>query len=64
MNVSAASTPPPADRPGIPNEVEPIISFHPLAAGAAVPDHVQPVRGPGLRLEEEPALWPELDPRP
>ena len=55
---------PPGDRPGIPFEGEPVSSFHPLTAGAAVPGEVQPVPGPGLLLEEEPALWPDLDPSP
>jgi hypothetical protein len=64
MRAGAASTPPPADRPGIPSEVEPVTSFHPLTAGAAVPGPVQPMPGPGPRLEEEPALWPDLGPGP
>ena len=64
MRAGAASTPPPADRPGIPFETEPVTSFHPLTAGAAVLGPVQPVPGPGPLLEEEPALWPDLGPSP
>jgi hypothetical protein len=62
MSTPPTPASPPADRPGIPFETEPIISFHPLAAGAAVPGEVQPVPGPGLLLEEEPALWPDAGP--
>ncbi len=63
MKAGAGNPRPPADRPGIPFEAEPITSFYPLAAGAAVPGSVQPVPGPGLLLEEEPALWPEAPAR-
>lgn len=57
--MSAPSPPPPASRPGIPFETEPLGAFHPLPAGTAVPGQVQPAPGI-LGLEEEPALWPVL----
>jgi hypothetical protein len=50
---------PPADRPGIFFELEPITSFHPLTAGTIAPGAVQPAPGAALLLEEEPALWPD-----
>ena len=55
---------PPADRPGIPWETEPIISFHPVTAGTTAPGAVQPAPGAALLLEEEPALWPDPGPGP
>jgi hypothetical protein len=49
----------PGDRPSLPLETEPLLFFHALGAGDAVPGPVQPVPGLPL-LEEEPSIWPEL----
>lgn len=43
----------------IPLEIEPLVVFHPLLVGRAVPGAVQPVRNT-VGLDEEPATWPEL----
>ena len=47
------------DHPGIPLDTEPLVVFHPLLAGLAVPGPVQPVPNT-LLLEEEPAIGLEL----
>lgn len=54
---------PAGDRTALTLETEPVVFFHPLGAGAAVPGPVQPAGGPPL-LEEEPTVWPEPAPRP
>jgi hypothetical protein len=54
----------PAGRfPEIGLEVEPLVFFHPVLAGRAVPGEAQPVPNLPL-LEEEPAIWPQLDLEP
>jgi hypothetical protein len=40
-------------------QTEPLVFFHPLLAGKAVPGTVQPVSALPL-LEEEPAVWVQL----
>jgi hypothetical protein len=46
-------------KPSIPLETEPLVFFHPTLVGRAAPGAVQPVPGT-IRLEEEPATWPEF----
>lgn len=40
-------------------ETEPLVFFHPTLVGLGEPGEVQPVPGT-LKLEEEPATWPQL----
>lgn len=49
----------PGDRPGIPLAAEPVEFFHPLVAGDT--DPVTAVGDEPPLLEEEPALWPEVN---
>jgi hypothetical protein len=56
---SSPESPSPKDGPNIPLEVEPLVFFHPLLVGTASPGKIQPVSG-SIRLEEEPATWPQL----
>ena len=46
----------------MPLETEPLVFFHPTLVGLAEPGTVQPVPAT-LLLEEEPAIWPQLEGR-
>ena len=54
-------SPGPGDRPAIPWETEPLAFFHVLLAGVGAPLTGAADGEPPPLLEEEPALWPELE---
>ena len=59
---SEPKPPPVAPDSGLSLESEPLVFFHPTLVGLTLPGKVQPVPAT-LLLEEEPAIWPQLEGR-